>query len=54
MSARPKVVVVTGASSGFDSGRDGSEVVSAVYDRVRAEFFHRIGIDELLTPRASL
>ncbi|MFJ3948171.1 SDR family NAD(P)-dependent oxidoreductase [Streptomyces sp. C1-2] len=37
-----------------DPSRDGSEVVSAVYDRVRAEFFHRIGIEELLTPGASL
>lgn len=34
--------------------REGSEVVSVVYDRIRAEFFHRIGIDELLTSRASL
>ncbi|MFD7661181.1 SDR family NAD(P)-dependent oxidoreductase [Streptomyces sp. NPDC059788] len=37
-----------------DPSRDGSEVVSVVYDRVRAEFFHRIGIGELLTPHASL
>lgn len=36
------------------SSRDGSEVVSAVYDRIRAEFFHRIGIAELLTPHAGL
>jgi NAD(P)-dependent dehydrogenase (short-subunit alcohol dehydrogenase family) len=32
-----------------DPSRDGSEVVSAVADRVRAEFFHRIGLDDLLT-----
>ncbi|WP_207709787.1 SDR family oxidoreductase [Actinomadura macrotermitis] len=37
-----------------DPSRDGSEVVSTMYDRIRAEFFHRVGIDELLTPRASL
>jgi NAD(P)-dependent dehydrogenase (short-subunit alcohol dehydrogenase family) len=37
-----------------DPSRDGSEVVSAVYDRVRAEFYHRVGIGELLTPGASL
>ncbi|PBC70415.1 NADP-dependent 3-hydroxy acid dehydrogenase YdfG [Streptomyces sp. TLI_235] len=37
-----------------DPSRDGSEVVSIMYDRIRAEFFHRVGIDELLTPRASL
>ncbi|MFE1857988.1 SDR family NAD(P)-dependent oxidoreductase [Streptomyces anandii] len=37
-----------------DPSRDGSEVVSAVYDRIRAEFFRRIGIGELLTAHASL
>ncbi|MCH0538233.1 SDR family NAD(P)-dependent oxidoreductase [Streptomyces sp. MUM 203J] len=37
-----------------DPSRDGSEVVSAVYDRVRAEFFRRVGIDELLTAHPSL
>ncbi|MFJ8150289.1 SDR family NAD(P)-dependent oxidoreductase [Streptomyces sp. NPDC096048] len=37
-----------------DPSRDGSEVVSAVYDRIRAEFFRRVGIAELLTPHASL
>ncbi|MFD8307107.1 SDR family NAD(P)-dependent oxidoreductase [Streptomyces sp. NPDC059690] len=37
-----------------DPSRDGSEVVSITYDRIRAEFFRRIGIDELLTPHASL
>ncbi|WP_427164423.1 SDR family NAD(P)-dependent oxidoreductase [Streptomyces sp. C1-1] len=37
-----------------DPSRDGSEVVSIMYDRIRAEFFRRIGIDELLTPHASL
>ncbi|MFF9500985.1 SDR family NAD(P)-dependent oxidoreductase [Streptomyces sp. NPDC014656] len=31
-----------------DPSEDGSEVVSTVYDRVRAEFYHRIGIQELL------
>ncbi|MEV8098272.1 SDR family oxidoreductase [Kitasatospora sp. NPDC085879] len=37
-----------------DPSRDGSEVVSIMYDRIRTDFFHRVGIDELLTPRASL
>jgi NAD(P)-dependent dehydrogenase (short-subunit alcohol dehydrogenase family) len=37
-----------------DPSRDGSEVVSAVSDRIRAEFYHRIGIAELLPARASL
>ncbi|MFD8707712.1 SDR family oxidoreductase [Kitasatospora sp. NPDC059648] len=56
-----EIVRVVGLSHGerpfrthVDPSRDGSEVVSAVYDRIRAEFFHRVGIDELLTPRASL
>ena len=33
----------------IDPIKDGSEVVSVVYDRVRAEFFRRIGVEELLT-----
>lgn len=37
-----------------DPSRDGSAVVSVVHDRIRAEFFRRIGLDELLTPHASL
>ncbi|WP_030750967.1 SDR family NAD(P)-dependent oxidoreductase [Streptomyces griseus] len=37
-----------------DPSQDGSEVVSTVYDRIRAEFYHRIGIQELLPARAAL
>ena len=37
-----------------DPSRDGSEVVSAVADRVRAEFFRRVGLEDLLTADASL
>ncbi|MBE2316649.1 SDR family NAD(P)-dependent oxidoreductase [Solirubrobacter sp. CPCC 204708] len=37
-----------------DPTRDGSEVVSAVADRIRVEFFRRAGIDDLLTPHAAL
>ncbi|GLY00552.1 SDR family NAD(P)-dependent oxidoreductase [Actinoplanes sp. NBRC 101535] len=37
-----------------DPSRDGSEVVSAVADRVRSEFYHRIGIEDLLSPNAAL
>jgi NAD(P)-dependent dehydrogenase (short-subunit alcohol dehydrogenase family) len=37
-----------------DPSRDGSEVVSAVADRIRSEFFHRVGIEDLLPARASL
>ncbi len=40
--------------SHIDPSRDGSEVVSAVNDRIRAEFYHRVGIAELLPARASL
>ncbi|MEU9578328.1 hypothetical protein [Streptomyces chilikensis] len=35
-------------------GRDGSEVVSAVADRLRADSFRRIGLDSLLTAGSSL
>jgi hypothetical protein len=31
-----------------DPSRDGSEVVSAVADRIRADFYRRIGLDDLL------
>ncbi|WP_293786047.1 SDR family NAD(P)-dependent oxidoreductase [uncultured Aeromicrobium sp.] len=37
-----------------DPSKGGSEVVSDVYDRIRAEFYHRIGTDELLTPQATV
>jgi NAD(P)-dependent dehydrogenase (short-subunit alcohol dehydrogenase family) len=37
-----------------DPSRDGSEVVSAVADRARAEFFRRVGLEDLLTPASSL
>ncbi|MFJ1969611.1 SDR family NAD(P)-dependent oxidoreductase [Streptomyces sp. NPDC087903] len=37
-----------------DPSRDGSEVVSAVADRVRADFFRRVGLDDLLTAGSSL
>jgi NAD(P)-dependent dehydrogenase (short-subunit alcohol dehydrogenase family) len=37
-----------------DPSRDGSEVVSAVADRIRAEFLRRAGLDDLLMPGASL
>ncbi|MFE0521054.1 SDR family oxidoreductase [Streptomyces sp. NPDC058954] len=36
----------------IDPSRDGSEVVSIMYDRIRAEFFRRTGLDELLTPHS--
>jgi NAD(P)-dependent dehydrogenase (short-subunit alcohol dehydrogenase family) len=38
----------------IDPSRDGSEVVSAVADRIRCEFYHRVGIEDLLTPASSL
>ncbi|WP_225848580.1 SDR family NAD(P)-dependent oxidoreductase [Streptomyces sp. HPF1205] len=37
----------------IDPSRDGSDVVSTVSDRIRAEFYHRIGIDDLLPEQAS-
>lgn len=38
----------------IDPSKDGSELVSAVNDRIRAEFYHRIGIEELLPENATL
>ncbi|GAA2913015.1 hypothetical protein GCM10010517_79560 [Streptosporangium fragile] len=40
--------------SHVDPGKDGSEVVSTVADRIRAEFYHRAGIADLLSPTAAL
>jgi hypothetical protein len=37
-----------------DPSQDGSEVVSAVADRIRVEFFRRVGLEDLLMPAASL
>lgn len=37
-----------------DPSKDGSEVVSAVADRIRSEFYHRVGIQDLLAPNAAL
>jgi len=37
-----------------DPSHDGSEVVSSVADRVRADFFRRVGLDDLLTAGSSL
>jgi NAD(P)-dependent dehydrogenase (short-subunit alcohol dehydrogenase family) len=36
-----------------DPAQDGAEVVNAVLDRVRAEMLRRIGLADLLTPRAA-
>jgi hypothetical protein len=37
-----------------DPADDGAEVVNAVGDRVRTEFYRRIGLDDLLRPRRQL
>lgn len=37
-----------------DPSRDGSEVVSAVADRIRVDFFRRAGLEDLLTASSSL
>lgn len=37
-----------------DPNRNGSEVVAAVADRIRADFYPRLGIDDLLPRYASL
>jgi NAD(P)-dependent dehydrogenase (short-subunit alcohol dehydrogenase family) len=38
----------------IDPSKDGSAVVSAVADRIRHEFYHRIGIDDLLSVHATI
>ena len=35
----------------IDPSQDGAEIVNGVADRVRAEMFRRIGLDDLLSPR---
>lgn len=40
--------------SHVDPSRDGSDVVSAVADRIRVEFYRRIGIEDLLPANAAL
>ncbi|MEA1651668.1 SDR family oxidoreductase [Nitrospirillum sp. BR 11164] len=37
----------------IDPSQDGAEVVNGVADRVRAEMFHRIGLEDLLSPKVS-
>ncbi len=34
----------------IDPANDGAETVNAVGDRIRREFYHRIGLEDLLTP----
>jgi hypothetical protein len=36
-----------------DLAQDGCEVVNTVPDRIRAEFLHRIGLSDLLTPQVN-
>ena len=36
----------------IDPSRDGCEEVSEVGDRIRSQFLHRIGLEDLLSPRA--
>ena len=38
----------------IDPSKDGSEVVTAVADRIRADFYRRVGIQELLTTNSAL
>jgi NAD(P)-dependent dehydrogenase (short-subunit alcohol dehydrogenase family) len=37
----------------IDPSQDGAEIVNGVADRVRAEMFRRIGIEDLLSPRVN-
>jgi NAD(P)-dependent dehydrogenase (short-subunit alcohol dehydrogenase family) len=38
----------------IDPSEDGAEIVNGVADRVRAELFRRIGLEDLLSPRAAI
>ncbi len=38
----------------IDPSKDGSEVVTAVADRIRVDFYRRVGLDDLLTPQSAL
>jgi len=38
----------------IDPSKDGCEVVAAVADRIRTDFYHRIGLESLLPVRSSL
>ncbi|MEU1622970.1 SDR family NAD(P)-dependent oxidoreductase [Streptomyces sp. NPDC005722] len=38
----------------IDPADDGSEAVSVVADRIREDFYHRIGLEDLLSPRAGV
>jgi len=40
-----------GAEGGPVALQDGAEIVNGVADRVRAEMFRRIGLEDLLSPR---
>jgi NAD(P)-dependent dehydrogenase (short-subunit alcohol dehydrogenase family) len=55
------IAVVVGLPAGqrpyrvhIDPSKDGCEVVAAVADRMRADFYHRIGLEGLLAVRSSL
>ena len=38
----------------IDPSKDGSEVVTAVADRIRVDFYRRVGLDDLLTAHSAL
>ena len=38
----------------IDPSKDGSEVVTAVADRIRVDFYRRVGLDDLLTAQSAL
>lgn len=60
-SVADEIVRIVGLPAGrrpfrshVDPSKDGSEVVSIVADRIRAEFYQRVGIEDLLSSTASL
>ncbi|MFI5935116.1 SDR family oxidoreductase [Actinoplanes sp. NPDC051494] len=60
-SVADEIVRVIGLPAGdrpfrthVDPSRDGSEVVSVVADRIRHEFYHRVGLADLLSAHSAL
>ena len=45
------VLVISLLPPEVDPSQDGAEIVNGVADRVRAEMFRRIGLEDLLSPR---
>jgi hypothetical protein len=50
-TARFCELMAASSDLGLDPSQDGAETVNGVADRVRAETYRRIGLEDLLSPR---